>query len=102
MINKFRVIPIPAYNIQSKFVHPTEYCPTLRGAVVSIRFTLRHWAINSESCDTNVADIVNMRVLVPPKEPEPTPATPRRRRFASTDPFDYELNESPTNRPRTT
>ena len=97
MIDEFRVVPIPAYNIQSNLVHPTQYRRTLKDAVVAIRFILKHWAINSESCDTNTADIVNIRVLVPPKEPQ----TPRRRKIALTDPFDLELDESPTKKSRT-
>jgi len=65
MVDEFRVIPIPAYNMQSKLVHPTQYRRTLKDAVVAIRFTLKHWAISSELCDTTIADINNMRVLVP-------------------------------------
>ena len=94
MVNEFRVIPIPAYNMESRLVHPTQYLDTLQGAVVTIRFTLKHWPIHSERSDTNVADIVSMRVLIPRKE---TPLTPRRRRIALRDPFDEEeLDWSPT------
>ena len=83
MVNEFRVIPIPAYNMQSRrLVHPTLYRHTLKNAVVVIRFTLKHWAI--ESTDTYVADINNMRVLRLPREPPPTP---RRRRIAMIDPY---------------
>ena len=89
MINNFHVLPIPAYNIQSDLVHPAQYCRTLKGAVVSIRFTLKHWAFNS--ADTNITDIIHIRVLVPPKDP----LTPQRRKFALTDPFDSKSNGSP-------
>ena len=50
------------------------------GVFGSIRFTLKHWAFNSS--DTNIADIVNMHVLVPPKDP----LTPGQRNFTLTDP----------------
>ena len=92
MIDDFRVLPIPAYNMQSNLVHPTQYRQTLKDAVVAIHFTLKHWAINSECSDTNIADIVNMRVLVPPKGPQ----TPQRRKLALTDPYDYKSNGFPT------
>jgi hypothetical protein len=42
MIDEFRVLPIPAYNVQSNLVHPTQYRRTLKDAVVVIRFTLKH------------------------------------------------------------
>ena len=70
MVYEFRVIPIPAYYngawANFRLVHPTQYRRTLKDAVVTIRFTLKHWAIDSESCDTTIADIYNMRILVPP------------------------------------
>jgi hypothetical protein len=47
-----------------------------------IRFTLKHWAFNFS--DTNVADIVNMHVLVPPRDP----VTPRQIKLALIDPVD--------------
>ena len=94
MIDEFCVLPIPAYNMQSNLVQPTQYRRTLKDAVAAIRFTFKHWACNSS--DTNVADIVNMRVLVPPKDVP----TPRRRKFALTDPFDSKSNGSPTKKSR--
>ena len=97
MVDEFRVVPIPAYNTQSDLVHPTQYRRTLRDAVVAIHFTLKHWAIYSDSCDTTTADIFNLSVIVPPKEPQ----TSRRRKIALTNPFYLELDESPTKKPRT-
>lgn len=76
--------------MQSDIVHPTQYRRTLKDAVVSIHFTLKHWAFNSS--DTIIADIVNMRVLVPRNDP----LTPRRRKLALKDPFDSNSNGSPT------
>ena len=73
---------------------PTQYRRTLKDAVVAVRFTLKHWAFNST--DTNIADIVNIRVLVPPKDP----LTPQRRKFALTNPFDSISNGSPTKKYR--
>jgi hypothetical protein len=32
MIDEFRVLPIPAYNMQSNLVHPTQYRRTLKDA----------------------------------------------------------------------
>jgi len=80
--------------MQSNLVHPAQYHRTLKDAIVSIRFTLKHWAFNS--ADTNIADIINMCVLVPPKDP----LTPRRRKFALTDPFNSKSNGSPTKKSR--
>ena len=99
MVNEFRVIPVPAYNMQSRrLVHPTQYLDTLKGAVVIIRFTLKHWPISCEFTDTNVADIVSMRVLIPPRKPPRTPS----RRVALMDPFDREeLDWSPIKKSRT-
>ena len=82
MCNDFRVLPIPAYDIDSKLIHPTQYARALKDAVVAIHFTLKHWGIND--CDTDIADIINIRILVP----LPQPLTPRRRKIALTDPFD--------------
>jgi hypothetical protein len=94
MIDEFRVLPIPAYSMQSNLVPPAQYRRTLKDAVVAIHFTLKHWAFNSS--DTNIADIVNIRVLVPPKDP----LTPRRRKFALTDPFNSKSNGSSTKKTR--
>lgn len=82
MVNEFCVLPIPMYNMQSALVHPTQYRQTLKDAVVAIHFTLKHWAINA--CNTNIADVVNMRVLVPPMDLVKL----RRRKLAMTDPFE--------------
>ena len=73
---------------------PTQYRRTLKDVVVAVRFTLKHWAFNST--DTNIADIVNIRVLVPPKDP----LTPRRRKLELIDPspFDSKSNGSESQR----
>jgi hypothetical protein len=62
MIDEFHVLPIPAYNMQSNLVKPTQYRHMLKDAVVAIHFTLKHGASNSSN--TNIVDIVNMRVLM--------------------------------------
>ena len=64
MIESHRVIPIPAYDVTSKLIIPAQYPRTLKDAVVIVHFSLKHWAI--DSVDTYVADIVNMRVVIPP------------------------------------
>lgn len=90
MVDQFHVLPLPAYNLQFNLVHPTQYHPTLNDAVVSIHFTLKHWSFNCT--DTNIADIINMHVLVPPKDP----LTPHQIKLALTDPFNSKLKKSPT------
>ena len=44
--------------------------------------TLHHWSFGSQ--ETNVADIVNIRILIPPKDP----SMAQRRKIALNDPFD--------------
>jgi hypothetical protein len=41
MIGEFHVLPIPAYNMQSNLVKPTQYCHMLKDAIVAIHFTLK-------------------------------------------------------------
>ena len=69
MIDEFRLLPCLQYAV----------CRTLKDTVVAIHFTLKHREFNSSD-----ANIVNMCDLVPPKHP----LTPRRRKFALTNPFD--------------
>lgn len=78
MKGKFYVVPIPAYDMHGELIHPSFYRRRLEGALVAVRLTLTHWAIKNDksSADVYTADIVNIRVLTPPK---PTTVTPRKR-----------------------
>ena len=66
------VVPIPAYDIDRRLIHPTQYRSKLEGATVEVRFTMQHWAIGEKksagkgSTDSYTADVHSMRVLVPP------------------------------------
>jgi hypothetical protein len=62
-IETHRVVPIPAYDANSRLITPAQYARTLKGAVVIIHFSLKHWAI--DSVDIYVADIANIRVVIP-------------------------------------
>lgn len=88
MVNTHRVVPVPAYDVYGELLTPTQYWPDLESAVVQIRFTLQHWKItlkNEPSNDAYVADIVHLRVLVPP--PNKVPMTPHKQKVSKTDPF---------------
>lgn len=63
--------PLPAYGVNGDIIMPANYDKALRGATVALSFTLKHYAITSRTSDaaaqdTYVADIVKVRVLVPP------------------------------------
>ena len=47
MIESHRAIPIPAYDVNSKLIIPAQYPRTLKDALVIVRFSLKHWAIDS-------------------------------------------------------
>ena len=83
MIETHRVLPIPAYDANSRLIVPAQYPRALKDAVVIVHFSLKHWAI--DSVDTYVADIVNVRVVIPPNLSELN--SPRKRKIAVTDPF---------------
>jgi hypothetical protein len=89
MLDTYSVNPIPAYDMHGHLIHPLSYRSRLSGAVVELHFELSHWSMrgrNGEpSCDTFAADMVAIRVLVPPK---PTLVTPRKRKvYDKMDPF---------------
>ncbi|EKM53753.1 uncharacterized protein PHACADRAFT_98432 [Phanerochaete carnosa HHB-10118-sp] len=74
----YHAVLIPAYDMHGELIHSSFYRHRLEGALVAVRFTLTHWAIkngNSDGTDIYTADIVNIRVLAPPK---PTLVTPRK------------------------
>lgn len=71
MHDTHRVLPIPAYNLHGDLILPSQYQTQLAGATVQIHFILRHWSIaareGAPGSDTYVADVMSMRILVPPK-----------------------------------
>lgn len=76
--------PLPAYNVDGDLITPKDYDIALRGATVALSFTLTHYAIASRESDsapgsdTYVADVVKIRVLVPPA-PRVLEESPRKR-----------------------
>ena len=89
MVETHSVNPVPAYDMHGILIPPTLYRNRLSGATVELHFEVTHWAMKGRngkaSSDTYVADIVAIRVLVPPK---PTLVTPRKRKiYDRMDPF---------------
>ena len=82
MIETHCVLPVPAYDTKARLMEPTQYSRYLKDAVVIIRFSLKHWAI--DSVDTYVADIINVQIVIPPNLSELD--TPRNRKIALKDP----------------
>lgn len=83
MTESHRVIPIPAYDLNSRLIVPAQYPRILEDAVAIIYFSLKHWTI--DSVDTYIAEIVNIRVVTPPTLSKTN--SPQKRKFAVTDPF---------------
>ncbi|KAI0054548.1 hypothetical protein BV25DRAFT_648934 [Artomyces pyxidatus] len=90
MKDTYDVIPIPAYDMYGDLISPKLYRIRLEGALVEVHFNLTHWSIGGRrgsatpAADTYTADLVSMRVIVPPK---PRPVTPRKRKVSSMDPM---------------
>lgn len=99
MLQTHSVNPVPAYDMHGYLIDPLSYRNRLAGAIVELHFELSHWSMKGRageaSCDTYAADIVVIRVLVPPR---PTLVTPRKRKvFDKLDPF---ASPSPRKKPR--
>ena len=67
-----------------------QYRNQLEGAVVELHFELRHWSIGRKEgephSDTYIADVTQIRVLVPPK---PRVVTPMKCKvFSQIDPLE--------------
>ncbi|KAF9269327.1 hypothetical protein L218DRAFT_432059 [Marasmius fiardii PR-910] len=80
---------IGAYDVDGKRIPPSRAAGHLRGAIVKAYFTLSHTPISSASKDVLTADLVSLRIVVPPPTPT-TPLTPRRqaaKRKGHKDPF---------------
>jgi len=71
MHNSHTVNPVPAYDRDGELILPQRYKASLRGAVVTVRFTLTHWSIgrrgDDSAVDVYVPNLHSMRVLIPPK-----------------------------------
>ncbi|PSR70498.1 hypothetical protein PHLCEN_2v13649 [Hermanssonia centrifuga] len=67
MVNKYRVVPLPAFGLVGDKIRPGKYETVLKGADVQAHFTLLHWPIKDKrgASDTMVADVLNLRVYVP-------------------------------------
>jgi hypothetical protein len=100
MVDSHQINPIPAYDMHGHLIHPMFYRNRLLGAVVELHFELTHWSMKGKNdepgCDTYTADVVAIRVLVPPK---PTLVTPRKRKvYHRMDPLE---SPSPAKKRRT-
>ncbi|THG93268.1 hypothetical protein EW026_g7926 [Hermanssonia centrifuga] len=72
MVNKYRVVVLPAFDLVGDKIRPSKYEALLKGADVQVHFTLLHWPIGNTKdrrslSDTMVADVLNLRVYVPPR-----------------------------------
>jgi len=71
MHDTHRVLPLQAYSLHGDLIPPSQYQTQLKGATVQVHFILRHWSIaaryGAPGSDTYVADVISMRILVPPK-----------------------------------
>ncbi|KAI6006908.1 hypothetical protein EDD15DRAFT_2394204 [Pisolithus albus] len=65
--------PLPAYDVDGHLIPPAAYQRSLENAVVELHSNLCHWPIASKAgaaaYDSYTADIVFIRVLVPPPPP---------------------------------
>ena len=72
-----KVVAVPAYDMNGDLIHPLFYRTRLSGAVAEIAFELSHWSMRSRgaepACDTFAADLVAVRILLPPKLVAVTP-----------------------------
>lgn len=89
MFQTHSVNPVPAYDMHGLLIHLLSYRNRLAGATVELHFEVSHWSMKGRtgepSCDIYAADMVAIRVLVPPK---PILVTPRKRKvFDKLDPF---------------
>ncbi|KAI6138316.1 hypothetical protein BKA82DRAFT_141033 [Pisolithus tinctorius] len=76
------LVPLAAMDVSGHRVSPFAYRRCLQDAIVELHFTFSHWGIARSKQDVYAANIVFMRVLVPPrafsmpanKRMAPTPA----------------------------
>ncbi len=72
MVKTHQVTPIIAFDIIGDRILPSTYEARLKGADVKVHFNMMHWAFGNSKkpatlSDTIVADLANMRVIVPGK-----------------------------------
>ncbi|THG93632.1 hypothetical protein EW026_g7657 [Hermanssonia centrifuga] len=70
MVKTHQVTPIIAFDIIGDRILPSTYEARLKGADVKVHFNMMHWAFGNSKkpatlSDTIVADLANMRVIVP-------------------------------------
>jgi hypothetical protein len=94
MVTTHCVKPLEAFDMHGRLINPTSYHHQLEGALVQMRFTVTHLSIVGKKPDCFMANIVSMRVLVPPQKIGPV--TPRRKRVYRVDPFTPDISVNPT------
>ncbi|KAF8061429.1 hypothetical protein FPV67DRAFT_1673075 [Lyophyllum atratum] len=85
MVDTHCVNPLPAYDMNGRLLKPSAYRENLQGAVVICHLNLSHWFIKGDLSDTYVANVVNLRVLVPPKPK--AQVAPHKRKLCHMDPM---------------
>ncbi|THG93312.1 hypothetical protein EW026_g7892 [Hermanssonia centrifuga] len=70
LFNSHQVTPIIVFDISGDRILPSTYEAQLKGADVQVHFNMLHWAFGytkkpSTLSDTIVADLANMRIIVP-------------------------------------
>ncbi|KAI6157252.1 hypothetical protein BKA82DRAFT_20240 [Pisolithus tinctorius] len=62
-----RLVPMVAMDVSGHRVSPYAYRRCLQGAIVELHFMFSHWGIARNKQDIYAANIIFMRVLVPPR-----------------------------------
>ncbi|KAI5891229.1 uncharacterized protein SCHCODRAFT_02689460 [Schizophyllum commune H4-8] len=62
--HSYKVVPLPAYGADGHLIRPTLYRAALVGALVEVRFTLRHHYIGRYNNFT--ADVISINIISPP------------------------------------
>lgn len=68
LVKTHRVDPIAVYDVHGDIIAPNEYHKQLQNALVTIRFTLKHWTIGDAktASDVYTADLQQLSVIEPP------------------------------------
>lgn len=78
-----RMVPLQARGDDGYMLSPFDYRAQLENAIVELQFNLSHWPISpragSSGKDSFTADIVQIRILVPP--PPPVSNSPSKRKI---------------------
>ncbi|KIL55395.1 hypothetical protein M378DRAFT_17988 [Amanita muscaria Koide BX008] len=89
MVATHRVNYLEAFDMHGRLIAPREYRRHIKGALVQIHFTLRHWTVlgkDGRCYDAFAADIFSLRVLEPPVS-YGLPVVPRKRKYYKLDPL---------------